>query len=341
MDEAARHETSTPGGARPWAGLRLGLCCTFLEEPIRFRMTTARYVSTLPPDTRRTFLLEISGHNVGALAEAISWCHRHGIGAFRVTSRLLPLYTHPALGWSLDAWDGDGRLRAALEARGREARELGVRLSFHPDQFVVLGSTNEASIALALRELEYQAECAALLSAGQLTLHGGGAQGGKEAALERLRRGLDRLSPRARGLLALENDDKIFTPADLFPLCREEGLPLVYDVHHHRCNPDDLSIEEATELSRSSWGEREPWLHVSSPAGGWGARQTRSHADDVDPCDLPPAWRGLRATVDVEAKRKEQAVLRLLAWLRKGEACELPAGPDHTIQGEGARADNP
>lgn len=307
-------DAGLPGA--PWSRLRLGLCCTFLEEPIRFRMTTARYVGSLPPADRRTFLLEISAHNSQALAAAVRWCHDHGVGAFRVTSRLLPLYTHPELGWTLDELEPEGRLREALVRVGLEARALGVRLSFHPDQFVVLGSINESSIALAIRELEYQAECAELLSATQLTLHAGGAQGGKEAALERFRRGLDRLSARARGFLALENDDKVFTVQDLAPVCREEGLPFVYDVHHHRCNPDDMSIEEATEVSVRSWGGREPWFHLSSPAGGWNARQTRSHADCVDIGDLPREWQGIEATVDVEAKLKEKAVLGLLDRIR-------------------------
>lgn len=65
-------------------------------------------------------------------------------------------------------------------------------------------------------------------------------------AVDRLRRSLARLNQRARARIALENDDRVYTVLDLLPLCREEGIPLVYDVHHHRCNPDGLSVEEAT-----------------------------------------------------------------------------------------------
>src|SRR5689334_24515251 len=54
-------------------------------------------------------------------------------------------------------------------------------------------------------------------------------------------------SPRVRERLTVENDDKIFTPGDLLPICQATGVPLVYDVHHHRCHPDDLSIEQATQ----------------------------------------------------------------------------------------------
>ena len=50
-----------------------------------------------------------------------------------------------------------------------------------------------------------------------------------------------------RSRLTLENDDKVYTPADLLPVCTEMKVPLVYDVHHHRCLPDGLSVEAATE----------------------------------------------------------------------------------------------
>jgi UV DNA damage endonuclease len=297
--------------------LRLGLCCAFVNnDAIHFRTTTVRYASTLPTRAKRTaYLHDLSEQNLCTLAEAIRWCASHGIFAFRVMSGLLPLYTHPALGWRLTAGKRGAALSDQLAAVGAEAHALGVRLSFHPDQFVVLGSATESIVRASIAELEYQAECAELLRADQLTLHGGGAVGGKDLALSRFRRGLDRLSPRARALLALENDDRVYTVADLLPLCRQAGVPLVYDVHHHRCNRDALSVEEATLAACETWCGREPWMHISSPATGWSAVDARPHADYIRPTDVPREWLAMTATVDVEAKQKERAVLRLQRWL--------------------------
>ena len=296
--------------------LRLGLCCGFVSENApRFRTTTVRYASTLTPADRTRFLHEIADHNVDALRGAIRWCAERGIHAFRIVSGLLPLYTHPVVGWSLTESPSGARLRRKLRAVGVEARELDVRLSFHPDQFVVLGSASESTVVMAISELEYQAECAELLGAEQLTVHGGGAMGGKPEALARFRAGLARLSPRARSRVALENDDRVYTVADLLPVCQAERVPLVYDVHHHRCNPDGLSVSDATRLAAETWLGREPWMHVSSPAVGWSGGDPRPHAEYIRPRDVPREWLGLRATVDVEAKQKELAVLRLRRWL--------------------------
>lgn len=296
----------------PRATPRLGLCCGFTDAPIRFRTTTARYAGGLAPAARRAHLAEIARHNADALVASIAWCTAHGVGAFRVNSQILPLATHGDLGYALDAIDDSlSTIEATFRRAGAAALRAGVRLSFHPDQFVVLGSAREEVVASSVAELEHQAEVAAWIGAEQLTVHGGGAQGGKPAALERLARGIDRLSPRARTRLALENDDRVYTVEDLLPTCARAGVPLVYDVHHHRCNPDGLDAVAATDAAAETWGTREPWAHLSSPRDGWTAADPRQHAEYIDPADFPATWRTRRMTVDVEARAKELAVLAL------------------------------
>ena len=291
--------------------LRWGLCCQFLDSPITFRTATHGYAGGLEAETRRAYLAEIAAHNADALAAAIERCHELGIGAFRVSSQILPLATHPMTGYSLEQLDPSGAIAGAFEWAGALARAYDVRLSLHPDQFVVLNSEREPVVRSAVQELELQASVAEMIGADVIVLHAGGAAGGIEAALERFERGLPLLSSRVRDRLALENDDRCFTPRSLLPLCQRTGVPLVYDVHHHRCLADGLSVEEATELSFATWGEREPYTHMSSPRDGWESPNPRAHADYIDPADFPDAWLGRRMTIDVEAKAKERAVLAI------------------------------
>jgi UV DNA damage endonuclease len=178
---------------------------------------------------------------------------------------------------------------------------------------VVLNSEREIVVQSAIQELALQASVAEMIGADVVVLHAGGAAGGRAAALERLERGIDRLPAIARERLALENDDRCFTPSDLLPLCQRTGVPLVYDVHHHRCLADGLSVEEATERSFSTWGDREPYAHLSSPRDGWSSPNPRAHADYIHPGDFPDVWLGRTMTIDVEAKAKERAVLALKA----------------------------
>ena len=291
------------------AALRLGLCCLFLDEPtVRFRTTTARYLSSLPKKRARQRLVELAHSNAAALRHALAACARLGIGAFRVSSNLLPLATHPEYDYRLG--DLPDAAQATLRQAGAEAAQHGIRLSFHPDQFILLASPSEAVTEASLRDLELHGQLAELLGADVINLHAGGGYGNKPEALRRIARNLERLSPAVRSRLALENDDRIYTVRDLLPLCRQEGVPLTYDVHHHRCNPDGLGIGEATELARATW-DREPLFHVSSPKDGWSAPNPRLHADYINPADFPAEWLPLTLTVDVEAKAKEKAVLEL------------------------------
>ncbi|HEY8198050.1 MAG TPA: UV DNA damage repair endonuclease UvsE [Gemmatimonadales bacterium] len=291
--------------------IRLGLCCQFLDSPIQFRTATHRYVATLEPAGRQAYLADIAGHNAGALAAAIERCHELGIGAFRMTSGILPLATHPQSGYTLDELDPSGGIAGAYQWAGALAQAYDIRLSLHPDQFVVLNSEREPVVKSALRELELQAEVAELVGADVIVVHAGGASGGVPAAVERLERGLALLCPRARERLALENDDRCFTPLSLGRLCERTGVPLVYDAHHHRCLSDGLSVEEATDLAGATWGSREPYVHLSSPRDGWSSPNPRAHADYIDPADFPDIWRSRTMTIDVEAKAKERAVLAM------------------------------
>jgi UV DNA damage endonuclease len=292
--------------------LRFGLCCQFLDSPIRFRTATHRYVATLSRAARRTYLATIAADNAAALAAAIERCAELGIGAFRINSQMLPLGTHPVSGYALEALDRIGAIRAAFERARELARARDIRLSFHPDQFVVLNSERPAVVQSSAEELEYQAGMAEMVGADTVVFHAGSTAGGVPAAVERLERGLALLSDRARRVIALENDDHRFTPSDLLPLCRRAGVPLVYDSHHHRCHGDGLSVEEATEFATATWGIREPYAHISSPREGWGAANPRPHADFIDVADFPGSWLGRSMTVDVEAKQKERAVVKLM-----------------------------
>jgi len=236
---------------------------------------------------------------------------------------VLPLATHPITGYILEQLDPSGAIAGAFEWAGAMAEAYDVRLSLHPDQFVVLNSEREPVVLSAAQELEHQAMIAELIGADVICLHGGGAAGGVQPAVERLERGLDGLSSRVRDRLAFENDDRCFTPKSLLPLCRRSGVPLVYDVHHHRCLPDGLSVEEATELAAGTWQGREQYCHLSSPRGGWEGPNIRAHADYVDLADVPDAWSGRTMTIDVEAKAKERAVLEIKTVEASGRSLRL------------------
>ena len=290
--------------------IRLGLCCIFRDEPIKFRTTTATASRKLKRSAALRKLAKLCMANADALQTALQFCVDNGIGCFRINSQILPLKTHPECGYEVsDLPDGDEIVRR-FKTCGKFVKKHSLRSCFHPDQFVVMNSPRPDVVVNSISELEYQCEVAEWVGADVVNIHGGGGYGDKPAALARFARNFKRLSHRVRKRLTVENDDTTYTPSELLPLCEETGIPLVYDVHHHRCNQDGLSIEEATERAVATW-DREPLFHISSPIEGWSGPKPRRHHDFINVTDFPECWRDLTLTLEVEAKAKEVAVLKL------------------------------
>ncbi len=294
--------------------MRFGLCCLFKEEKVSFRTTTAKVLIELKREEQLQKLSGICLHNTFNLHLALETVRRLNIGAFRIMSPLFPRMTHPEVGYALsDLPDGAAIGRLLSEVRDF-ARQHTVRLSFHPDQFVVLSSPHPNVVENSIRELEYQAYLAEALGADVINIHAGGVYGDKQQALQRFGEAFGRLSDSVRSLLTVENDDISYTVQDLLPLCRQLAIPLVYDVHHHRCNPDGFSVAKATDQAAETWQSlgREQYCHLSSPRTGWQNGDPKPHSDYIDPADFPDCWLGREMTVDLEAKAKELAVVKLM-----------------------------
>ena len=99
-------------------------------------------------------------------------------------------------------------------------------------------------------------------------------------------------------------------------MCNKLKVPLVYDVHHHRCLPDGAGVAETTCQALLTWN-REPLFHLSSPINGWNRKDANKHHDYIDPKDFPDVWRALDITVEIEAKAKELAVIKLMQAMGK------------------------
>jgi UV DNA damage endonuclease len=263
------------------------------------------------------------------LTGVLEYLGRHEIRMYRMTSDLAPYATHPDLPQFHDQVE---ECAEELARVGALARELDVRLSSHPGQYIVLNSENERVVEGAIRDLEVQAALFDRMGCGPeavVVLHVGGAQGD---ALGRFEAGFERLSDAARARLVIENDDRTFGLNDVLELHRRTGLRVVWDILHHHCNdPDGIPDREALELALATWPDDvTPKIHYSTPKTAmeerkkkvgrktvteWVLPQLRAHADMIDPIAFAQFLRetaaGLDFDVMLEAKGKDLALLRL------------------------------
>lgn len=296
--------------------MRLGFCCLFREQSINFRTTTATAIGKMKRPDALAKLSRLCLANADALLASLQFCAKNGIGCFRINSQILPIKTHPECGYSIDDLPDCEIIVRRFKECGKFVKKHNLRTCFHPDQFVVLNSPRLDVVEKSVQELEYQSEVAEWVGADVINIHGGGAYGDKQKALAAFASNLKLLSRRVRSRLTVENDDKTYTPADLLPICKAEGIPLVYDVHHHRCNPDGMSVEQATKKALATWN-REPMFHISSPIAGWDGPNPSRHHDFIDVEDFPDCWWRKKITIEVEAKAKEVAVLKLKNELKR------------------------
>ena len=96
-----------------------------------------------------------------------TYLQKKRIDMYRMSSDLAPYATHPDMPQfhAMVAESG-----AELRAAGARARELGIRLSFHPSQYVLLNSPDPALTQKSIWDLASQAE--------MLEPHGTGTGGG-------------------------------------------------------------------------------------------------------------------------------------------------------------------
>jgi UV DNA damage repair endonuclease len=179
---------------------------------------------------------------------------------------MLQGYTEP--NW-IDWWqqaDIQRHLETIFAPVGARARELGVRLSFHPGQFCVLASESDEIVERSILEFEYHADMARWMGYGaswhdygfHINIHLSG-RGGPEKFL----RTFSKLSPEARNLITIENDE-ISNGLDL-TLLVANNVALVLDIHHHwvktgeYIDPKDSRVQRVVE----SWRGTRPVMHYS------------------------------------------------------------------------------
>ena len=184
----------------------------------------------------------------------------------------------------------------------------------HPGQYINPGSPKPVVVERSLAELRYVARVFGLLGNPDsvAVLHMGGAYADKAASAARF---VEALRPEAEILryLALENDERVWTVAEVVETSHVLGIPAIADAFHHGLNPGNLTLEEALDLALPTWAPRgiRPKLHLSSQDPD---KRPGAHAYSVNCGDwqaLLAALDGRDADVMVEAKGKERALASL------------------------------
>ena len=260
---------------------KIGFCCKWLNDPnecggmkvnavdreLNGRSTTMRWLREHADEAEQR-QWDIMNHNAAAAVRLIERVatlppERRMV---RLGSEMLQGYTEAS--W-IDWWqrpeiqDHCARIFAPV---GETARRLGVRISFHPGQFCVLASESDEIVERSILEFEYHADLARWMGYGKtwhdhgfkINVHLSG-KGGPDKFL----RTLSRLTPEARNLITIENDE--MTNGIDTTLLVAGHVALVLDVHHHWINSGEYITPTDSRTMRviESWRDQRPALHYS------------------------------------------------------------------------------
>lgn len=258
---------------------KIGFCCKWLDHPdecagrrptsasrhLNGRSTTMRWLRE-HADQAEQRQWDIMNHNAEAalaMVKRVSSLAPH-LRMVRLGSEMLAGYTEPNWQKWWQQADVQQHLEKIFAPIGACARQLGVRISFHPGQFCVLASHDDEIVARSIDEFEYHADMARWMGYGRefqdmkINVHISGRRGP-----DGFRQTLAKLSPEARNCITIENEE-ITHGLDLC-LQLSDVVPIVLDIHHHWIREGEYIQINDDRVKRviDSWRDRRPVCHYS------------------------------------------------------------------------------
>lgn len=320
----------------------LGLTCIseILKEKDKkkysFRtMTRKRFNDLCVKHDRNETIRDLSErilHNVRATRYIIRHCIDNNILHYRLSSALFPLITDEKTEVAFDDLPDKVLIEEELGFAGKIAKDFGISMGSHPDQFNVLASPNRDAVSRTINELNFQASVLDMLGLPQdhtapMNIHinyNPKADETLEIVATRFFRNLSMCDKGVYDRLTIENEDKGFFNVDnclkfsdyLFQTFGA-NIPVCYDNLHDFCNPsEDHNIAFQAERCAYTWINQDGYSedYFLSPVFHWSEGnplKPRSHAEYFALGNTPPIIAiepNKEAKWECEVKAKDKAI---------------------------------
>ncbi|MFD2514620.1 UV DNA damage repair endonuclease UvsE [Pontibacter locisalis] len=278
---------------------------------------------TLDCSSSRTFrlasyseerLIETVEQNLACLRQILKYNVENGLLFFRLTSDLVPFASH-----EVNQYNWQEHFRMTFRRLGAYIKNNNMRISMHPDQFVVLNSPNPQTVKNSVAELVYQGSVLDLMeldTTAKLQIHGGGAYGDKPSAIQRFAEVYQTMVPDAvKARLCVENDDRTYTLQDCLHLHELTGMPVIFDNLHHECINNGEPMREAVQMAAATWQTEKDGIlmmdYSSQAIGERKGKHTKSIQEQLFH-DFLAETEGLNMDIMLEIKDKEESALKAL-----------------------------
>lgn len=298
----------------------LGLCCQYVENRVK-RSGAVETVNIINEQGLQYGQFQKGKYsnahveaawinNAQELLKIVKRIHGEGIKLFRVSSSLFPLYDSLP-----DLIKNSHTVKSTLAEVGKFVIDNNMRMTTHPDQFVVISSNRPDVIDNSLRMLDHHAWMFDQMNLPVSPYYAINIHGGTKGNSSILIDSIKKMSANARGRLTLENDERSYNVSELYKVYEETGVPVCWDSHHHTFNDAGLSLPDGLALAKRSWGSIRPLTHLSNtdPSLVNGSfTERRKHSDYVHyvpDCQLTANNAG-EIDIELEFKMKNMALFK-------------------------------
>ena len=197
-------------------------------------------------------LIQSIKYNLDTLFEILKYNIENNLMFFRISSEIIPFASH-----SICKFDWKEYFRSDFIKIGRLIKENDIRISMHPDQFVLLNAKNKDIVNNSIKELEYHTDVLDLMrldTSAKVQIHVGGAYGDRDDSKKKFVSNYKNLlSEKVKKRLVIENDDHIYNLNDCIEIHSNTEIPILFDIFHHQCFGDNLPLIHAVQTASDTW----------------------------------------------------------------------------------------
>jgi UV DNA damage endonuclease len=240
----------------------------------------------------------------------------HSLLFFRIASGIIPFASHP-----VNTFDWQEHYKHQFEEIGEYITRSGFRISVHPDQFTLINSLSEDIFARSRNELQYHADlldCLKLDYSAKIQIHVGGAYGDKANSMATFRSRYNTLDDAIKRRLVIENDERLYTADDCLLISKQTGIPVLFDVFHHKINHNPESSADYFKLAHETWNQKKDGVLMVDYSSQKPNGKTGQHAESIDEEDFRSfllGTQGFDFDIMLEIKDKEVSALKALKIL--------------------------
>ncbi len=259
-------------------------------------------------------LIETVQNNLNCLRRILEFNVKHKLMFFRIGSQLVPFASH-----TICKYDWKKHFKDQFREIGDYIKKNKIRISMHPDQFVLINAKKKSIVKNSIKELDYHCYVLDLMkldSTAKVQIHVGGVYGEKEKSIKRFISNYKKLPAKIRKRFIIENDHLSYSLKDCLEISKKTKVPVVFDSYHHECLNNRESFRQAVIKAKKTWKKKDGKLIVHYSSEG---ERRGSHAQHINIKkfkEFIKETKGLDFDIMLEIKDKERSALKAVKILR-------------------------